>query len=114
MPSNECQHAERRAAAPSDPKPHIDVNSGIKTAIPTLDFSAISDAAMTQPEINKIRNKKIRMYHPWSSLTDGGLYEYCVVHLALCFARYVLVHCALFCCVIHHSAMSYCVLLWHG
>ena len=41
---------ERRAAAPSDPKPHIDVMSAIKTAIPTLVFSAISDAATTQPE----------------------------------------------------------------
>ena len=45
----------------------------IKTAIPTLAFSAISDAATTKPEINKIKNKNIRMYHPWSSLNDGGL-----------------------------------------
>ena len=29
----------------------------------------------TQQEINKIKNKNIRMYHPWSSLTDGGLYD---------------------------------------
>ena len=49
---------DKRAAAPSDPKPHIDVMSAIKTAIPTLVFSAISDAATTQPEINKIKNKK--------------------------------------------------------
>ena len=62
-----------RAAVPSDPKPHIDVMSAIKTAIHTFVFSAISDAATTQQEINKIKNKKIRMYHPWSSLTDGGL-----------------------------------------
>ena len=52
---------------------YIDVMSAIKTAITTLVFSAISDAAPTQPEINKIKNKNIRMYHPWSSLTDGGL-----------------------------------------
>ena len=31
-------HAERMAAAPSDPKPHIDVMSAIKSAIPTLIF----------------------------------------------------------------------------
>ena len=38
----------------SDPKPHIDVMFAIKTAIPTsLVFSAISDAAATQPEIYK-------------------------------------------------------------
>ena len=36
------EHAERRE---------------IKTAIPTLVLSAISDAATTQPEINKIKNK---------------------------------------------------------
>ena len=69
------EHAERRAAAPSDPKPHIDVMSAIKTAIHTLVFSAISDAAATQQEVNKIKIKNIRMYHPWSSLTDEGLYE---------------------------------------
>ena len=56
------------------PKPHIDVMSAIKTAIHALVFSAISDVAATQQEINKIKNKNIRMYHPWSSLTDGGLY----------------------------------------
>ena len=37
----------------------------------------------SQPEINNIKNNKldknIRMYHPWSSLTDGGLNEYIVV-----------------------------------
>ena len=43
----------------------------------TLDFSAINHAATTQQEINKIKNKNkyIRMYHPSSSLTDGGLYD---------------------------------------
>ena len=46
-----------------------------ETATPTLVVSAISDAARTQTEINKIKNKCIRMYHPWSSLTDGGLNE---------------------------------------
>ena len=46
-----------------------DCHSNIKV------FSAISDAATTQPEINKIKNKNkiTRMYHPWSSMTDGGL-----------------------------------------
>ena len=39
------EHLERRAATPSDKNPHIDVMSAIKTAIPTLVFSAISDAA---------------------------------------------------------------------
>ena len=50
--------------------------TAIKTAIPTLVFSAISDAATAQPEMNKMKKKKrktIRMYHPWSYLTDGGL-----------------------------------------
>ncbi len=42
-------------SAPSDPKPHIDVMSAIQTAISTLVFSAISDAATTQQEINKIK-----------------------------------------------------------
>ena len=32
--------------------------SAIKTAIPTLVFSAISDAAITQQEIDNIKNKK--------------------------------------------------------
>ena len=45
------------------------VLSATKTATPT--FSATSDAATTQQEIKKIKNKNIRMYHPWSSLTDG-------------------------------------------
>ena len=49
------EHAYRRAADPSDPKPHIDVMSAIKTAIQALVFSAISDAAATQQEINKIK-----------------------------------------------------------
>ena len=48
----------RRAAAPSDPKPCIDVMSAIKTAIPTLVFSAKKDAATTQQEINKIKKTK--------------------------------------------------------
>ena len=71
------QATERRVAAPSDPKPHIDALSATKTATPTLAFSVINDAATTQREINKIKNKNkyIRMYHPWSSLTDGGLYD---------------------------------------
>ena len=58
------EHAERRTAAPSDPKPH-DVISAIKTAIPTLVFSDISAAATTQQQINKIKNKKqtFRMAH---------------------------------------------------
>ena len=41
--------------------------------------SAINDAATTQREINKIKNKYIWMYHPWSSLTDGGLNDEVVV-----------------------------------
>ena len=48
-----------------------------ETAIHALVFSVISDAAATQQEINEIKNKNIRMYHPWSSLTDGGLYKKC-------------------------------------
>ena len=51
------KHTERRAATPSDPKPHIDVMSAIKTATPTVVFSAISDAATTQQEINLARNQ---------------------------------------------------------
>ena len=72
----ESVHTERRAAAPSDPRPHIDVVSATKTATAVLACSATSDAATTQPENNKIKNKNrnIRMYHPRSSLTDGGLY----------------------------------------
>ena len=34
------------------------------------------DAATTQQEINQIKNKNFRMYHPWSSLTDRCLYEF--------------------------------------
>ncbi len=37
----------------------IDVMSAIKTAIHALVFSAISDAAATQQEVNKIINKNI-------------------------------------------------------
>ncbi len=66
---------EKRTAAPSDTEPHIDEVSAIKTVIPTLVFSAISDAATTRPQINIVKNKNITMYHPWSSLTAGGLYE---------------------------------------
>ena len=47
------EHAERRTAAPCDPKPHIDVMSAIKTAIPTFVFSVIISDATTQQEINK-------------------------------------------------------------
>ena len=52
--------------------------SAIKTSIPTLVFSAIRDAAKAHPEINIIKNKNIRihMYHPWSSMTDGGLNDH--------------------------------------
>ena len=77
----------------------MDVMSAMKTAIPSLVFSAISDAATTQQEINKIKNKDIRMYHPWSSLTDGGLHDY-VDH-----------------CVLSGSLASYCslrILQWHA
>ena len=69
------EHAERRAAAPSDLRPHIDVLSATKTAAPALVFSVISDAATTQQEINIIKNENIRLYHPRSSLTEGSLYE---------------------------------------
>ena len=47
------ENAERRAAAPSDPKPHIDVLSATKAPTPTFVFSIINDAATTQQEINK-------------------------------------------------------------
>ena len=50
-----------RAVASSDPKPYIDVISAIKTAIPTLVFSAISDAATTHQKFNKIKNKKQKL-----------------------------------------------------
>ena len=57
------------SAAPSDPKPHIDVMSAIKTSIQAVVFSAISDATATQQEINKklkTKNNNIRMYdHLW-------------------------------------------------
>ena len=56
-------------------KPYIDVVSATTYATPALVCSVTSDAATTQQEINTIRNKNIMMYHPWSSLTDGGLYE---------------------------------------
>ena len=51
------EHTERRAAAPSNPKQYIDVMFAIQTAIPTLVFSSISDAAAIQQEINKIKNQ---------------------------------------------------------
>ena len=52
------EHAERRASAPSDPKPHIDVMSAIRTAFPTLAFSTTSDATTTQQEINTRQKTK--------------------------------------------------------
>ena len=82
IPQRTSEHAERRAAAPSDPKLHIDVMSARKTATLASGFSVINDAGTTQQVINKIKNKNkyIRMYHPWSSdsLTEGGLYDYTV------------------------------------
>ena len=44
----ENEHAERRAAAPSDLRPHIVVMSARKTATPTLVCSASSDVATSQ------------------------------------------------------------------
>ena len=41
------EHAERRAAASSDPKPHI-----IDVLSATMVFSAMKDAATTKQEIN--------------------------------------------------------------
>ena len=46
-------------------------------ATPTLVSSAKSDADTAQQEI---KNKNIRMYHPWSSLTDEGPYYYYDCH----------------------------------
>ena len=54
------QHTERRDAASSDPKPHIDVVSATNTATPTSEFSAIGDAATTEQEINTIKHKKTK------------------------------------------------------
>ena len=56
----------KEGSSSSDPKPHIGVLSATKIATPTLGFSAINDAATTQREINKIKNKSkyIRMCHP--------------------------------------------------
>ena len=52
------------------------VMSAIKTAIPIIGlFSHKRRCDTTQPEINKMENKNIRIYHPWSSLTDRGLNE---------------------------------------
>ena len=68
----DSEHADRRAAAPSDLRPHIDVLAATKTAIPALVFPVISDAATTHQESNAIKNKNIRMYHPWSYLTVGA------------------------------------------
>ena len=49
------KRARRKEGSSSiHPKPHIDVMSAIKTVIHALVFSAISDAAATQQEINKI------------------------------------------------------------
>ena len=65
------KRAHRKEGSSSNPQLHIDVMS----AIPTLVFLAISDAATTGKKLIKIRKKNIRMYHPWSYLTDGGLYD---------------------------------------
>ena len=44
----------------------------------------------SEQEFNKIKNKNknIRMYNPWSSLTDGGLYH---VHGLRCITIIVIV-----------------------
>ena len=56
--------------------PHLRYKDVCIRDMKALDIDTMSwDAAETQQEINKIKNKNIRMYHPWSSLTDGGLYE---------------------------------------
>ena len=54
--------------------------SATKTAIPTFVLLAISDAAPTQQEITKNKIKNIRMYHPWSYLTEGSQYSMSVLH----------------------------------
>ena len=51
------QTSTQKGGQQLDPKPNIDVMCAIKTAIPTLVFSAISDAATIQQEIIKIKNK---------------------------------------------------------
>ena len=46
----------------------------------------MSQAATAQQEINKSKNKNVLKdvglvgYHPWSSLTDGGLHDDCHYH----------------------------------
>ena len=55
------------------------VMSATKTAIPTLVFSAISDAATIQQEINN--NKNIDVSSLVISLTDGGLCETLHIHI---------------------------------
>ena len=47
--------------------------SAIKIAIPTLVFSAISEALQPSKKLMKLKNP-IRMHHTRSSLTDAGLY----------------------------------------
>ena len=67
------KRAHRKEGSSSiQPETRVDVMSAIKTAISTLVFSAISEAATTQQEINKIKTEYM-MYHPLSSLTDIGL-----------------------------------------
>ena len=90
--TNNYRSGQARAAAPSDPKLHIDVSS-TKIATPILGFSAINDAATTQREINKIKNpqkkkkkKKIRVYHPWSSLTDRSYHRRWFIQMNTCAA----------------------------
>ena len=80
IPQRTSEHAERRAAAPSDPNPYCRCVSARKTATLASGFSVINDAGTTQQVINTIKNKNkyIRMYHPWSSLTEGSLYDYTV------------------------------------
>ena len=47
------------------------------SATPALVSSATRDASTAQEYMNKIKNKNLRMYHPLSPLTDGGLYYVC-------------------------------------
>ncbi len=49
------EHAERRAAIPSEARPHINVISVTKTVTPALVYSAASDVATVQQEINTIK-----------------------------------------------------------
>ena len=83
------------AAIPSHLRPHIDVISATKTVIPEFVSSATIDAATSEQEINKIKNKQntlglgfITHCHLWS--TEASIFLF---HQIIYWTLKILVWC---------------------